>query len=170
MLLNFLLFFFFFQAEDGIRDIGVTGVQTCLFRSAAGVGSFVFVGTAANDALIDRVSHNAGPALSNDESSVYFPVKASANNFYCYLVELNSTTLATKHTVFLRDPRNGAGARITDEATSNPMVAPDGDVYFGVFGNTGNGSRGFLLRFSGDLSVTKTPGAFGWEYTPAIVP
>src|SRR5215217_8746444 len=24
-----LLFFFFFQAEDGIRDIGVTGVQTC---------------------------------------------------------------------------------------------------------------------------------------------
>src|SRR5438445_13363478 len=25
----FLLFFFFFQAEDGIRDIGVTGVQTC---------------------------------------------------------------------------------------------------------------------------------------------
>src|SRR3712207_7497242 len=22
-------FFFFFQAEDGIRDIGVTGVQTC---------------------------------------------------------------------------------------------------------------------------------------------
>src|SRR5215203_7210957 len=24
-----LCFFFFFQAEDGIRDIGVTGVQTC---------------------------------------------------------------------------------------------------------------------------------------------
>src|SRR3712207_7411856 len=37
--------FFFFQAEDGIRDIGVTGVQTCalpifvrgLMRSAAGL-------------------------------------------------------------------------------------------------------------------------------------
>src|SRR5947209_19452114 len=25
----FRFFFFFFQAEDGIRDIGVTGVQTC---------------------------------------------------------------------------------------------------------------------------------------------
>ena len=24
-----VLYFFFFQAEDGIRDIGVTGVQTC---------------------------------------------------------------------------------------------------------------------------------------------
>src|SRR3712207_6974353 len=28
-----LVLFFFFQAEDGIRDIGVTGVQTCVFRS-----------------------------------------------------------------------------------------------------------------------------------------
>src|SRR3712207_7702873 len=26
---RFLILFFFFQAEDGIRDIGVTGVQTC---------------------------------------------------------------------------------------------------------------------------------------------
>src|SRR3712207_7977935 len=26
---SFFYFFFFFQAEDGIRDIGVTGVQTC---------------------------------------------------------------------------------------------------------------------------------------------
>src|SRR3712207_7743973 len=28
-ILYFIYFFFFFQAEDGIRDIGVTGVQTC---------------------------------------------------------------------------------------------------------------------------------------------
>src|SRR5690554_2703643 len=26
---SYLLFFFFFQAEDGIRDADVTGVQTC---------------------------------------------------------------------------------------------------------------------------------------------
>src|SRR3712207_7198652 len=26
---GFVSLFFFFQAEDGIRDIGVTGVQTC---------------------------------------------------------------------------------------------------------------------------------------------
>jgi hypothetical protein len=32
-----------------------------------------------------------------------------------------------------------------------------------------SGSRGFL-RFSGDLTVTKTPGGFGWDYTPGIVP
>src|SRR3712207_7470264 len=29
MLTYIVDFFFFFQAEDGIRDIGVTGVQTC---------------------------------------------------------------------------------------------------------------------------------------------
>src|SRR5437762_5662284 len=27
------IFFFFFQAEDGIRDTSVTGVQTCALRS-----------------------------------------------------------------------------------------------------------------------------------------
>ena len=35
LLVAFLaLFVFFFQAEDGIRDTSVTGVQTCAFRSA----------------------------------------------------------------------------------------------------------------------------------------
>src|SRR5438445_8928161 len=29
MIVLLFFFFFFFQAEDGIRDIGVTGVQTC---------------------------------------------------------------------------------------------------------------------------------------------
>src|SRR5258707_11136583 len=29
MISRSLIIFFFFQAEDGIRDIGVTGVQTC---------------------------------------------------------------------------------------------------------------------------------------------
>src|SRR2546429_6750191 len=27
--LTYYMFFFFFQAEDGIRDVAVTGVQTC---------------------------------------------------------------------------------------------------------------------------------------------
>src|SRR2546422_9549211 len=32
-----MLFFFFFQAEDGIRDVAVTGVQTCALPIYAGV-------------------------------------------------------------------------------------------------------------------------------------
>src|SRR6266540_3450486 len=31
--------FFFFQAEDGIRDRDVTGVQTCALRSSSGTSS-----------------------------------------------------------------------------------------------------------------------------------
>src|SRR2546430_5452667 len=31
--MNHSLFFFFFQAEDGIRDLTVTGVQTCALPS-----------------------------------------------------------------------------------------------------------------------------------------
>ena len=50
------------------------------------------------------------------------------------------------------------------------MVAPDDDVYIGVLGNPKDNHRGFLLRFSVDLTVEKTPGAFGWDYTPAVVP
>src|SRR5256886_16985397 len=36
-----MLFFFFFQAEDGIRDLTVTGVQTCALPiSVNGVAAF----------------------------------------------------------------------------------------------------------------------------------
>src|SRR5215217_9570750 len=34
--IRIFFFFFFFQAEDGIRDIGVTGVQTCALPIFAG--------------------------------------------------------------------------------------------------------------------------------------
>src|SRR5262249_37740588 len=89
-----------------------------------------------------------------------------------YLVGLDSTTLATKYSVRLKDPRNNNAndAVILDASTASPMVAPDGDVYIGVFASTYMGSRGWLLRFSGDLAVEKIPGGFGWDQTAAIVP
>src|SRR2546422_7081333 len=36
------LFFFFFQAEDGIRDVAVTGVQTCALPISLGVRNVQF--------------------------------------------------------------------------------------------------------------------------------
>src|SRR3712207_8558572 len=36
-----LCFFFFFQAEDGIRDIGVTGVQTCALPIYKAIGGWL---------------------------------------------------------------------------------------------------------------------------------
>lgn len=136
----------------------------------SGNGIFVLAGTAANDANINRDSHNVAPALSNDGTTLYVAVKWATNARYGYLLGLNPTTLQTKYSVFLKDPRSGDPAGIPEDGTSSPMVAPDGDVYFGVLGTPAdNGSRGFLLRFSGDLAITKTPGAFGWDYTPGIV-
>jgi hypothetical protein len=63
-----------------------------------------------------------------------------------------------------------SNATIPDISTSSPMVGPDGDVYYGVFGSTYDGSRGWMLHFNRDLTIEKTPGAFGWDDTASIVP
>src|SRR3712207_3498238 len=51
-------FFFFFQAEDGIRDIGVTGVQTCalpiLARALGGEDHQAVLAAGALEQLVDR--------------------------------------------------------------------------------------------------------------------
>ena len=133
---------------------------------------YVLAGTAAGDANIVRDTHNCAPALSNDQSTVYVAVKALNTETYGYLLGLDATTLATKYKVFLKDPRNNNAnnATLLDDSTASPMVGPDGDVYYGIYGNPENGSRGFLLHFSANLATEKTPGGFGWDNTVAIVP
>src|SRR2546429_5343040 len=52
--------FFFFQAEDGIRDVAVTGVQTCalpIFGAAVAEGKPILV----NDVRTDPRYHDAVP-------------------------------------------------------------------------------------------------------------
>lgn len=103
-------------------------------------------------------SHNAAPALSNDGSTLYVLVKSPSTDYYAYLLGLDSTTLATKSKVFLSDPRPGFGnAGILDDGTASPMVAPDNTVFVGVFAATYDGSRGFMLHFSADLTQEYLP-------------
>jgi hypothetical protein len=138
---------------------------------SGGNGTWVAASNAAGDFTVPSVVFNCAPALSNDQSSLYIAVSGGgfANG---YLLRLDSTTLATTGEAFLRDPNTGAGSLLPDVGTSSPTVGPDGDVYFGVLEAPflSNNDRGWLLHFSGDLTQTKTPGAFGWDDTASIVP
>ena len=119
-----------------------------------------------------QVATNSAPALSNDGSTLYV-LESTGNWGWGKLVALNSQTLAVEAQVTLKDPHNtGDYATITNDATASPLVGPDGDVYIGVLETpfASNNDRGWLLHFSGDLSQTLTPGAFGWDDTPSIVP
>src|SRR3712207_9048820 len=65
--------FFFFQAEDGIRDIGVTGVQTCALPIFGGHGHEVAVRLPARDDVDVDV---AGEARAGDLPLVDADVEA----------------------------------------------------------------------------------------------
>lgn len=142
--------------------------------AADGSATWVSARTAAGgDTTIDWVAPNSAFALSNDGATLYAAVRDAGTSAYGRLVALNSTTLATRNVSgVLKDPRDGgaANAVISSSSTSSPMVAPDGRVFFGVLGNPGNGSRGWMLQFSGDLATEFAPGGFGWDTTASIVP
>ena len=164
---------FFGFRVDGTAPAPLSTTQSGFARiDPSGNATFVLAGIAANDSNIGRDTHNSGPTLSNDQATVYVAVKSASTETYGYLLGLDSTTLATKFKVFLKDPRNknANNATLLDDSTATPMVGPDNDVYFGIFGNPANGSRGFMLHFSSDLTVEKAPGGFGWDNTPGIVP
>jgi hypothetical protein len=137
-----------------------------------GNGSWVSASTAAGDPGISQALLNCAPALSNDESSLYIAVTTGPGFGAGYLLRLDSRTLATTGKVFLLDPVTGDAALLPDAGTASPTVGPDGDVYFGVLENpfASNNDRGWLLHFSGDLTQSKIPGAFGWDDTASVVP
>jgi hypothetical protein len=166
------------SASDVFFGVRVTGsnpsnlVSGIVRIDAAGNGTWISAAAAAGDGNIGVVPHNCAPALSNDGATLYVAVRNAGSSYYGYLVGLDSTTLAPKYKVFLKDPRNNfaSNAGLLDDGTSSPMVGPDGDVYYGVFGNPYNGSRGWLAHYDATLTQTKTFGGFGWDSTPALVP
>jgi hypothetical protein len=152
---------------SGIARISADGTVS----QAAGIWVSAFQAAGGADTEIGAVQMNAAPAISNDGTTLYIVVKKTGNWVYRgRLVGLDTTTLATKYNSgILKDPR-GADATILNDSTSSPMVAPDGRVFLGIFGNPYNGSRGWMLQFSADLQTKYTPGGFGWDTTPSIVP
>jgi len=137
---------------------------------ADGNGIWTSAATAAADAAVAKVQMNSAPALSPDAKTLYVAVAGQGQGGY--LLALDSTTLAVKSRVLLRDPVSNALARISDDSTASPAVGPDGDVYFGVLESTfgAHNARGWLLHFDATLATQSAPGGFGWDNTPSIVP
>ncbi len=153
--------------DGGVVKVSPTGVATETSAYSA-VGQ-------SNDGKWNP-AEGASAAVSNDGSIVYFGINDSGygldgnGEYNSYLVGFNTSTMAAVSSAKLLDPASGNGAGLIAESTASPMVAPDGTVFQGVFGNPYNGSRGYLLHFSGDLSTEYTPGAFGWDDTPSLIP
>ena len=137
--------------------------------SPSGAATWTPVRTAAADLSMTQVVHNCAPALSLDGGTLYVAV---SNGITGYLVALDSATLARRGRVRLPDPLSGRDSFLLNDGSASPTVGPDGDVYFGVLENPfpENNDRGWLLHFDSSLSLSKRPGAFGWDDTVSVVP
>jgi hypothetical protein len=147
------------------------GLQSGLARIGRdGSGTWISAAVASGDPSITKVNMNCAPALSRDERHLYVGVNSFDFSFG-YLLELNARTLQPEHQVRLTDPSTGFDALIPDESSATPAVGPDGDVFYGVLEDPFpfHHDRGWLLHFSADLSVQKTPGDFGWDDTASVV-
>ena len=159
----------------GFQVLGSTtpALQSGIARIASdGTGLWVAAGTASNDNTITKVAHNCAPALSSDHRTLYIAVNSGGFSAG-YLLALDSRTLNTLHAVRLKDAHNlGNDANVPDDGSASPSVGPDGDVFYGVLENPffSNHDRGWLLHFDSTLTVSKTPGAFGWDDTASMVP
>ena len=150
---------------SGVAKINANGT----ISTAAGIWKSA-AAASGNDANMVALQQNGAPAISNDGQTVYLVVKGGGEGASGRLLGLSTANLSTQYNSgILKDPR-GANAVVLNISTSSPMVAPDGRVFIGVFGNPYNGSRGWMLQFSGDLQTQYATGGFGWDTTPSIVP
>ena len=140
-----------------------------------------------------RPGINISPAVAKD-GTIYTLSRAQFNSRYSFLIAVNPD-LTPKWASSLRGLLNDgcgvtipisnsngcrAGAnpgvdyqtnlppagRLVDEASSTPVVAPDGSVLFGAY-TSYNSARGHLMHFdSGGVFLNSYD--FGWDTTPAI--
>src|SRR3712207_6585472 len=83
---------FFFQAEDGIRDIGVTGVQTCALP--------IYVKAVAVMDKAEALSGNGGPVFNDVSSALYGNSEGKILMSYIYGLGGRDVTVNWLTTVF----------------------------------------------------------------------
>lgn len=150
--------------ESGFARISSTGQATYVSASSL---------APTGDTTIKGVMQNCAPAVSADGSKVYFGITTATGTGFGngYLVSLNTNNLSVAGRANLLDVKTPANrANLPEQGSASPTIGPNGDVYFGVLENSFNSSKGWMLHFNSDLSVSKTAGAFGWDNTASIVP
>ncbi len=141
-----------------------------------------------------RPGINSTPAVAAD-GTIYTVSRAHRNDRWSYLVAVNPD-LTPKWSSSLRNrfsdgcnvtiPPNGTpggcrigattgvdptdnqpgSGRVVDDATSSPVVTPDGRILYGAYTRY-NYSQGHLMMFAADGRYLGAYG-FGWDLTPAI--
>lgn len=156
---------------SGKASLGTGGIAKV--NATTGVSTFKSVQALGISGSLSRPARSAGPALSVDEKSVYVALTGGVG----MLAKLDANSLAATASVRLTDPSiPGANASLINESSACPMVAPDGHVFMGVFGNQWRQSHGWMLQFDGNLNPNNSSGkrfpagAFGWDDTPSVVP
>src|SRR2546422_10164101 len=154
---GFLLFFFFFQAEDGIRDVAVTGVQTCALPISQLLGDMVefvcpcpaCVGTSPEEVMRSQ-DKTGGTRLAQHNLWVCFSElrrvrEAIRKGRLWELLELRSNAHPALKECFNRISQY---AEILERST--PAVKPHGIFYLG----SSSDNRPEKVRF-----VSKLPGS-----------
>src|ERR687883_882800 len=88
---------FFFQAEDGIRDIGVTGVQTCALPISSTVAELgqlglatVLVGDDPASHVYIRLKHKAATEVGMHPVDTRLPADVSEDEVISVVEDLNA--------------------------------------------------------------------------------
>ncbi len=141
-----------------------------------------------------RPGINSTPAIGAD-GTIYTVSRAHGNDRYSFLVAVNAG-LTAKWAASLRNrfldgcnvglPPNGTpggcrggsmsgvdpadnqpgSGRVFDDATSSPVVLPDGNVLYGAYTRY-NYAQGHLMKFSAAGAYLGAYG-FGWDITPGV--
>src|SRR5438132_1871703 len=180
MLSQSLFFFFFFQAEDGIRDHCVTGVQTCALPISPGVPCTATAsGTAWRQVFDDSLGGSAPWNLaSTDLKWVRIQLKANNNTPVPVNGDSNSSAQAcwngstqmstpTGYTTGCQPVGGVTAATVITSGTSYTSVPT---VNFAGGGGTGATATAVLLPESTGYvaSISVTTGGSGYTIPPTV--
>jgi hypothetical protein len=155
--------FFCFQAV-GASPLGTQGGLARIDYN--GSGSWISATNIIGSTHVFQLAVNCAPALSVDQKTIYIALTVT-NPYGAWFEAIDSRTLSPLAAVALIDPETKSPSALDDLSTASPTIGPDGDVYFGVKRDTDD-ERGWLLHFDSSLTITKTPGLFGWDVTDSI--